>query len=61
VNRCDICDLDALLRQRSDELRSMLQGMNPTIDRDWERTFAVLADVDGTRRILSGNPESADA
>jgi hypothetical protein len=59
VNPCDICELERLMRDRSDELRTALKGMNPTVDRDWDATFAALAGVDNTRRLLAADREHA--
>jgi hypothetical protein len=59
VTTCDMCELETLLKERSDELRGALQKMNPMVDRDWEPVFGVLADVDTTRRMLAGDREHA--
>jgi len=54
---CDVCELDRLMRVRSDELRAVLQNMVPTDD-GWEPMWQALVYVDSTRRMLR---EPADA
>jgi hypothetical protein len=59
ASTCDMCELDALLKDRSNELRATLAKLNPTVDPDWEPIFAVLADIDTTRRMLAADREHA--
>jgi hypothetical protein len=54
---CDVCELDRLLKERSNELRAVLQNMVPTDD-GWESMWQALVYVDSTRRMLR---EPADA
>ena len=58
VNDCAMCELDTLLRERSEELRVELRRLRP-IAPEFDHIFRLLADVDTDRRMLATEWEDA--
>jgi hypothetical protein len=51
---CAVCELERILKDRSGELRGVLQKMNPVTDPGYAVLFAELLAVDGDLRTLRG-------
>jgi spore coat protein CotH len=56
---CNLCELEAEIRARSDELRHLLQKLNPQTDPGYDELFSQLVDVDHTLRMLRGGVTSS--
>ena len=49
---CDLCELEAIIKARSDAIRKTLQQINPQTDPNYDALFRSLVLVDGSLRVL---------
>ena len=57
---CLACEMDALLRLRSSEIRRELRVMNPITDPNYDGLFQVLIGIDHDRRLALDHQHQAD-
>lgn len=54
---CEVCELEQILRLRSNQIRQRLQVMNPVTDPDYDRIFGGLVYAEGSLKILTGSSD----